>query len=452
MAFENTPLAVVVLAAGRGTRMQSDLPKVLHPIGQAPMLHHVLAGVKELSPERVIVVTGYRADLVETAARDFDEEVEIALQQEQRGTADALRAAAPALERFEGRVMVVFGDTPFVTEKTFRAVQSSQNSLVVLAFESAEPGRYGRVISHDGSVDKIVEAKDASPEELSVNLCNSGVMCGDWSVISSALASVDNRNASQEFYLTDIVQIARQAGVDVGVVTGSESEFLGVNSRAELAQAEAAFQSHRRRDLIDSGVLLEAPDTLFCAFDASVGRDARIEPYVVIGPGVTVESGAHIRAFSHLEGAHVSAGAIVGPYARLRPGAELAENVRIGNFVEVKNAEIATGAKVNHLSYIGDARIGEKSNIGAGTITCNYDGVFKHRTEIGRDVFVGSNTMLVAPVTLGDHAMTGSGSVITQDVPDGDLALSRARQVNKPGLGKRLMARLRALKASKKVG
>ncbi|MEL6532583.1 MAG: bifunctional UDP-N-acetylglucosamine diphosphorylase/glucosamine-1-phosphate N-acetyltransferase GlmU [Pseudomonadota bacterium] len=447
MTSGGSEIAVVVLAGGRGSRMDSDLPKVLHQLGGAPMLHHVMKTALALDPARLVVVTGFGADAVGAAAQAFHPETVLAHQAEQIGTANAVQAAEAALQDFAGQVIVIYGDTPLVFEDTYRAALTPDHELTLLAFEAADPGRYGRVIASADSVDKIVEAADATSEELSVTLCNSGVLSAPASTLFELVGAVDNKNAAGEYYLTDIAALARKRGLTVGAVRGSEREFLGINTLQELATAEAAFQARQRANLIDAGVLLEASDTLFCAFDAAIGRGARVEPYVVIGPGVTVESGAVIRAFSHLEGAHVSAGASVGPYARLRPGAELAEDVRIGNFVEVKNAEIAQGAKVNHLSYVGDASIGPRSNLGAGTITCNYDGVFKHRTEIGAEAFIGSNTMLVAPVSVGDGAVTGSGSVITKDVPEGDLALGRSHQVNKSGLGRRLMAHLRARKA-----
>jgi len=297
------------------------------------------------------------------------------------------------------------------------------------------------------ALDRIVEFKDATDAERAITLCNSGVIAADNATLFSLIDAVGNDNAAGEYYLTDIVALARARGLNATVVECAEAETLGINSRFELAQAEAVFQNIARMTALDDGVTLTAPETVYFAYDTVIGRDAVVEPNVVFGPGVTVESGATIRAFSHLEGCHVSRGAVVGPYARLRPGAELAENTRVGNFVEVKNAVISEGAKVNHLSYIGDAEIGPRSNIGAGTITCNYDGVFKHHTTIGADVFIGSNTMLVAPVTVGNEAMTASGSVITRDVPAGDLAVARAKQENKTGFALRLFEKLRAKKA-----
>ena len=325
----------------------------------------------------------------------------------------------------------------------------AQNDIVVLGFHAADPGRYGRLVMDGDRLDRIVEFKDASDEERAITLCNSGVIAADAKTLFDLVAAVGNDNAAGEYYLTDIIAIARARGLTATAVTCPEAETMGINTRAELAAAEAAFQARARARALEDGVTLIAPDTVHFAHDTVIGRDAVVEQNVVFGPGVTVESGARIRAFSHLEGCHVSQRAIVGPYARLRPGAELAEDVHVGNFVEIKNAVLHEGAKANHLSYIGDATIGAATNIGAGTITCNYDGVMKHHTEIGRGAFIGSNTMLVAPVRVGHEAMTGSGSVITSDVPDGALALGRARQEVKPGMALKLMDMLRARKAKK---
>jgi bifunctional UDP-N-acetylglucosamine pyrophosphorylase/glucosamine-1-phosphate N-acetyltransferase len=330
------------------------------------------------------------------------------------------------------------------------AARGDGADIVVLGFEAADPGRYGRLIADGDRLERIVEAKDATPEELSVTLCNSGVLAADAGTLFALLGQVGRDNAAGEYYLTDVPGLARAGRMSARVVTCDEAETLGGNTRGDLAAAEAAFQARARAEAMEGGVTLAAPETAFFAFDTVLGRDVVIEQSVVFGPGVTVESGAHIRAFSHLEGCHVSEGCVVGPYARLRPGAELDRDVRIGNFVEVKAAQVHQGAKINHLTYVGDAEIGARANIGAGSVTCNYDGVFKHRTRIGADAFIGSSTMLVAPVSIGRGAMTGSGSVITQDVPDGALALGRARQATKEGLATRLMAKLRASKAKER--
>lgn len=442
-------IALIILAAGKGTRMQSDLPKVLHRIAHAPMLWHAMRAGQSLAPERTVVVAGHGADLVTASAHDFDPDAQVVLQSEQLGTGHAVQHAQPALDGFDGDAIVLYGDTPFISEDTLQAMIDARQShdIVVLGFEAADPGRYGRLVTQGAALERIVEFKDATEAERDITLCNSGVVAANAQMLFSLLDEVGNDNASGEYYLTDIVGLARARGLSATVVRCDEAETLGINSRAELAAAEAAFQRRARADLLETGVTCHAPDTLHLAWDTMIGRDAEIEPNVVFGPGVTVETGARIRAFSHLEGCHVSRGAIVGPYARLRPGAELAEDVRVGNFVEVKNALLKEGAKVNHLSYVGDAEIGERSNLGAGTITCNYDGVFKHRTHVGQAAFIGSNTMLVAPVSVGDGAMTASGSVITSDVPAGALAVARAKQDIKPGLATRLFEKLKAKKS-----
>jgi len=447
--------ALVILAAGKGSRMESDLPKVLHRLAGAPLLAHAMRAGQPLEPEKVVVVAGHGADQVRKAATDFDAEAEIVLQEDQNGTAHAVAQARAALAGFDGDVIVLYGDTPFIRPETLEAMlekRSQGHAVVVLGFEAAEPGRYGRLIAKGDRLNAIVEAKEATPEQLAVTLCNSGVVCADRAQLFDLIAKVGNDNAAGEYYLTDIVALATQAGLGCATVTCDEAETLGINTRQELAAAEAAFQARARLEAMEMGATLTAPDTVWFGFDTLIGRDAVIGPNVVFGPGVTVESGAEIKAFSHLEGCHVSQGAVVGPYARLRPGAEIGDNARVGNFVEIKASQIGEGAKVNHLSYIGDAEIGAAANIGAGTITCNYDGVFKHKTVIGERAFIGSNTALVAPVTVGRDAMTGSGSVITADVPAEALGLARARQVNKPGLAAAFMDRLLALKAKKSKG
>ena len=441
--------ALIILAAGMGTRMNSDRPKVLHEVAGAPLLVHAMKSGATLAPAETIVVAGHGAPLVEQAATSYDPDVTVVVQPEQRGTAHAVNQTRDALAGFEGDALVLYGDTPFIRPETLAAMSAARltHDLVVLGCEAADPGRSGRLIVKDCQLEGIVEFQDASEEERAVTLCNSGVIAADSTTLFDLIAAVGNDNAAGEYYLTDIIGIARARGLSATVVSCDESETLGINSRAELGNAEALFQQQARAAAQEDGVTLIAPQTVFFAHDTVIGRDTVVEPNVVFGPGVTIESGATIRAFSHLEGCHVSRGAVVGPYARLRPGAELAENVKVGNFVEIKNAQVADGAKVNHLSYIGDAMIGAGSNIGAGTITCNYDGVFKHKTTIGADVFIGSNTMLVAPVTIGDSAMTGSGSVITKDVPPGDLAVARAKQENKAGFATRLFDKLKARKA-----
>ncbi|MFM7654965.1 MAG: bifunctional UDP-N-acetylglucosamine diphosphorylase/glucosamine-1-phosphate N-acetyltransferase GlmU [Paracoccaceae bacterium] len=445
------PVSLIVLAAGMGTRMNSDLPKVLHKVAAAPLLHHALAAGRSLEPERIVVVTGHGAEEVARAARDYDEAALTVVQEPQLGTAHAVAQAAPLLADAPGDAIVLYGDTPFIRPETLAAMLAAraQHAVVVLGFHAANPGRYGRLLIDGNTLLAIREFKDASDEERAITLCNSGVICADAKTLFSLVAEVGNANAAGEYYLTDIVELARKRGLTAGVVICDEAETMGINTRTELAAAEAAFQARARADALDNGVTLTAPETVFFALDTHIGRDAIIGPNVLFGPGVTIESGAEIKGFCHLEGCHVSRGADVGPFARLRPGAELAEDVHVGNFVEIKNAILDEGVKVGHLTYIGDADVGEFTNIGAGTVTCNYDGVMKHRTRIGKRVFIGSDTMLVAPVSIGDGALTGSGSVITEDVPAEAVALARAKQVNKAGLATKLFERLRAIKAAK---
>ncbi|MDO5612840.1 MAG: bifunctional UDP-N-acetylglucosamine diphosphorylase/glucosamine-1-phosphate N-acetyltransferase GlmU [Paracoccus sp. (in: a-proteobacteria)] len=444
--MRDKPVALIVLAAGQGSRMQSDLPKVLHRLGAVPLVGHALSAGRSLGPEQVIVVAGHGADLVRKAVARLDPDAQIALQEQQLGTGHAVQQAMPLLEGFGGRVIVLYGDTPFISQDTLARLAAHDADVVVLGFEAADPGRYGRLLVSDKGLERIVEYKDATEAERDIALCNSGVMALDADLLRALIGQLRAENAAGEYYLTDLVALARDAGRQVDVVTCDEAETLGINTRAELAAAETAFQTRARAAAMDNGVTLTDPASVWFAQDTAIGRDAVIGPNVVFGPGVTVESGAEILPFCHLEGCHVSAGATVGPFARLRPGAELGADVHVGNFVEIKNSVLDEGVKVGHLTYLGDAHVGEATNIGAGTVTCNYDGVGKHRTEIGARAFIGSDTMLVAPVRVGDDAMTGSGSTITEDVPDGALAIGRARQVNKPGLALRLMAALRLKK------
>ncbi len=439
-------VALVVLAAGQGSRMLSDLPKVLHRLGGVPLVGHALAAGRSLDPERVIVVAGHGADAVGKAVAKLDPEAQIALQEQQLGTGHAVAQALPLLDGFEGKVVVLYGDTPFIGADTLAALVSHPADVVVLGFEAADPGRYGRLVVRGDKLDRIVEYKDADEATRAIALCNSGVMAADAGLLRDLVGRLGNENAAGEYYLTDVVGLARQEGRSAAVVTCDEAETLGINTRAELAAAEAAFQTRRRDEMLENGVTMADPATVWFSLDTFIGRDAILGQNVVFGPGVTVESGAEILPFCHLEGCHVSAGATVGPFTRLRPGAELGGDVHVGNFVEIKNSVLAEGVKVGHLTYLGDAEVGERTNIGAGTVTCNYDGVGKHRTVIGAEAFIGSDTMLVAPVKVGNRAMTGSGSVITQDVPDEALGLGRARQVTKAGLAKRIMQALRAAK------
>ncbi|SOC10452.1 bifunctional UDP-N-acetylglucosamine diphosphorylase/glucosamine-1-phosphate N-acetyltransferase GlmU [Rhodobacter maris] len=445
-------IALVVLAAGQGTRMNSELPKVLHRLGGAPLLAHALAAGQRLDPERVVVVVGHGAAEVQRTVSRIAPEADCALQAEQLGTGHAVAQALLQMASFEGKVVVLYGDTPFIRPETLENLVECTADVVVLGFEAADPGRYGRLIVTGDRLERIVEFKDATEAERALTLCNSGVICCDASLLARLVRALGNDNAAGEYYLTDIVAAARAEGYSAAVVRCAEEETLGINTRAELARAEALFQARSRTEALENGVTMVDPATVWFALDTWVGRDVVLGPNVVFGPGVTIESGATIEAFCHLEGCHISRGATIGPFARLRPGAELAEDVHIGNFVEVKNSILGEGVKVGHLTYLGDADVGEHTNIGAGTVTCNYDGVFKHRTTIGSNVFIGSDTMLVAPVTVGDGALTGSGSTVTEDVPAGALALGRAKQVNRPGVATKLFEILRAKKAAQKKG
>ena len=445
------PVSLIILAAGLGSRMNSDTPKVLHHIAAAPMLHHAMAAGRSLDLARIVVVAGHEAGLVTKSALSFEEAAEVVVQDPQLGTGHAVAQAAPLLDGVAGDAIVLYADTPLIRPETLHAMLDARatHDVVVLGFHAADPGRYGRLVMEGDHLAAIVEYKDATDAQRRLSLCNSGVICADTKTLFSLVAKLGNANAAGEYYLTDVVALARAAGLSAGVVICDEDETLGVNTRAQLAAAEAAFQTRARADALDNGVTLTAPETVFFALDTHIGRDAIIGANVLFGPGVTIESGAEVKGFCHLEGCHISRGAVVGPFARLRPGAELAEDVHIGNFVEIKNAVLGEGVKVGHLTYLGDADVGEFTNIGAGTVTCNYDGVMKHRTTIGKRAFIGSDTMLVAPVVVGHDALTASGSVITENVPDGALALGRAKQVNKPGLALRLMDRLKAIKAAK---
>lgn len=444
--MSNRSCLSIVLAAGEGTRMKSALPKVLHPIAGLPMLAHVVRAVEEAGGNEVAIVVGHGGETVREAAAGFAPRARFFEQTERFGTAHAVLAAREAIAEGFDDLLVVFGDTPLLDPAELVAararMQEEGAAVVVLGFRPDVPGAYGRLIERDGRLVAIREAKDCSAEELAIDFCNSGLMAIDGRHALDLLDAVGNDNAKGEFYLTDIVEIANARGLKALASETSADSALGINSRAELAQAEAVWQQRRRRELMVSGVTMQAPATVHLCHDTKIGPDALVEPNVVFGPGVTVEGGARIRAFSHLEGATVAAGAEIGPFARLRPGADIGTKAKVGNFCEVKNAAVEEGAKVNHLTYVGDARIGAGANIGAGTITCNYDGSNKHHTDIGAGAFIGSNSSLVAPVSIGVGAYVASGSVITGDVPDDSLAFGRARQVVKEGRA----ARLRALK------
>lgn len=436
MAAENRPIATIVLAAGKGTRMKSDLHKVLHPIAGRPMLEHLLASAAELYPERQVVVVGSGREQLEAALAG---RAALAVQEPQLGTGHAVQQAEAALAGFAGDVLILYGDVPFVTADTMRAMidrlrADDAPAVVVLGFEPDQTLQYGRIIAENGRISKMVEHKDATEEERACRLCNSGLMAVRSEDLFGLLARVGNDNSQGEYYLVDVVNVANADGRTCAVVvTADPDEVAGINSRAELAEAEARWQQRRRRRAMDEGATLIAPETVWFAWDTKLGRDVLIEPNVFFGPGVSLADRVIVHAFSHLEGATLAAEAEIGPYARLRPGAVLQEKVKIGNFVEVKKAVFAQGAKANHLAYIGDAEVGAGANIGAGTITCNYDGYFKHKTVIGDRAFIGSNSALIAPVKIGRDAIVGAGSAVSRDVADGELRLVRAEQLVKPG-------------------
>jgi bifunctional UDP-N-acetylglucosamine pyrophosphorylase/glucosamine-1-phosphate N-acetyltransferase len=429
----------VVLAAGEGVRMRSARPKPLHEIAGRAMLAHALEALAGAGADAIAVVVGPDRSEVAAAALKCAVGAEIFLQSERKGTAHATLAARAAIARGYDDILVVYADTPLITPQTLAALRDGLAGgarLVALGFEASDPTGYGRLIESEGRLAAIREHKDASPGERAIRRCNAGPMALAGAEALALLDAVGCDNAQREFYLTDLVEIAGRRGLVAEARMASEEEVMGVNDRAQLAAAEAVMQRRLRRKAMIEGATLIAPETVFLSMDAKIGRDVTIEPHVVIGKGVTIADGAAIHAFSHLEGAHVAALASIGPYARLRPGADVGENAKVGNFVEVKAAAIEAGAKVNHLSYIGDARVGAGANVGAGTITCNYDGFAKYRTDIGAGAFIGSNSALVAPVTIGDGAYVGSGSVVTKDVEADALAVARGHQMVKPGWAK----------------
>ncbi|MBB4102355.1 bifunctional UDP-N-acetylglucosamine diphosphorylase/glucosamine-1-phosphate N-acetyltransferase GlmU [Allorhizobium borbori] len=452
--MERSCLAVI-LAAGDSTRMKSSLSKVLHPVAGLPMISHVVRAIDAAGVRNAALVVGRDADKVTATAAAEGVPVEAFFQEKRLGTGHAVLTARKAIAAGYDDVIVVYGDVPLITPEPLleaRRALAAGNDVVVIGFHTDAPTGYGRLLTEDGQLVAIREEKDATEAERAVKWCNSGIMAIDGHKALDLLERIGNSNAKGEYYLTDLVEIARARGGRTVMVAASEEEMTGCNTRAELAVLESLWQKRKRREIMLSGVTMIAPETVFLSHDTVIGQDALIEPNVVFGLGVTVESGAVIHAFSHLEGAHVEADATVGPFARLRPGAHLAEGSKVGNFCEVKKAEIGKGAKVNHLTYIGDAFIGADANIGAGTITCNYDGVNKHVTRIGERAFIGSNTSLVAPVSVGDDALVASGSVITADVPAEALALGRARQEMKPGRAVVIRERNLAVKAAKKKG
>lgn len=450
---KSEPIAVVVLAAGKGTRMRSDFPKVLHRAAGRTLLSHVLHAAAAAKPERTVVIAGPDMPEVGAEARHVVADSVIAIQEKRQGTAHAVGMAQEGLKGFEGTVLVLYGDVPLIRTETITALAEAVNDespLAVLGFRAANPTGYGRLIQNrSGKLIAIREELDTTVDERRIDLCNSGFIAVTAKLLWQLLPRIDNNNAKHEYYLTDLVGLTVGEGRQVALAECPEAEVHGVNTRAQLAQIESLLQTRYRQSAMDNGATLIDPPSVFLSADTEIGKDVTIEPHVVIGPEVKIGDNVEILAFSHLEGATVADGVRIGPFARLRPGAMIGRNAHIGNFVEIKKAVIGEGAKANHLTYIGDATVGQRSNIGAGTITCNYDGYEKHLTEIGADVFVGSNTALVAPVRIGDASNIAAGSTITESVPEHALAIARGQQAVKPGWAKRYREMKKAKKEKK---
>jgi bifunctional UDP-N-acetylglucosamine pyrophosphorylase/glucosamine-1-phosphate N-acetyltransferase len=446
-----TELLSIILAAGEGTRMKSATPKVLHPVGGLPVVSHVLR-TAQAAGSRLAVVVGPNHEAVEAAVTRWASDVQISRQMERLGTAHAVQQARSAFEAAAGHVLVLYADTPLVTAATVAGIVSRLDAgadMVVVGFRPANPTGYGRLITEGGQVRAIREHRDATEEERRIGLCNSGIIGFRGDTLRAVIDRIGNSNAKGEYYLTDAVELASADGRRIDYVEADADELIGVDDRTKLAQAEATFQQFRRAEFMQNGVSLKDPDSVWFSWDTEIGRDVTIFPNVVFGPGVKIADNVEIRAFCDIEDVVIGEGASIGPFARIRGGAELGPNVHLGNFVEVKKSRIGAGTKAGHLSYLGDAEIGERTNIGAGTITCNYDGVNKDKTVIGSNVFIGSNASLVAPVTIGDGAYTASGSVITDDVPADAVAFGRSRQENKPGYAPKLREKALAKKAAK---
>jgi bifunctional UDP-N-acetylglucosamine pyrophosphorylase / glucosamine-1-phosphate N-acetyltransferase len=443
----------IILAAGEGTRMKSSMAKVLHPVGGLAMVAHAVRAAVAAGGSDVALVVGRDADKVEAAVRPLARDVTVHLQTERLGTAHAVLAARDAIAKGYDDILVMFGDTPLIDTGSLQLARqklAEGAEVVVMGFRPADPTGYGRLIEKDGELTAIREHKDASEEERRIGFCNGGLIAISGRNAVHELGRIGNKNARGEYYLTDVVEIARSDGKKVVAIEVDPGSLLGVDDRVKLAEAENLFQARMRRNVMLAGVTLVSPETVWFSWDTQIGPDTLVEPNVVFGPGVTVDGGVIIHAFCHIEGASIAAGAQIGPFARLRPGAEMGEKSKAGNFVEIKQAKIGAGAKVNHLTYIGDAVVGAAANIGAGTITCNYDGYNKHLTQIGAGAFIGSNSALVAPVKIGDGALIAAGSVITQEVPAGAVGFARARQANKAGMASLLNARNKAIKDAKK--
>jgi bifunctional UDP-N-acetylglucosamine pyrophosphorylase/glucosamine-1-phosphate N-acetyltransferase len=443
-------LAAVILAAGKGTRMNSSIPKVLHQIAGMPMLGHVLQLTKSLKIQNTSVIVGHGSDAVSNFIRRNKINATCINQKEQLGTGNALKCAQETLNTFDGNLIVLYGDVPFIKSSTIVSMLDQLEKgadLSILGFTTPDPANYGRLIIGAGNeINEIVEAKDCSSSQKEIKMCNAGIYCGSSKLIFSLLSKLTNQNASNEFYLTDIVKVAKKDGLKSCLLESSYFETQGINSRLDLANAELYCQEQLRKRALDNGVTLIDPKTIYLSHDTVIEQDTIIQPNVIFGPSVQIGPNVEILSFSHLEGCTIATGSKIGPFARVRPGTRIEENVKIGNFVEIKKSVLKKGSKANHLSYIGDAQVGSESNIGAGTVFCNYDGVSKHFTEIGENAFIGSNSSLVAPLKIGSNTIIGSGSVITKDVPSNALAISRTAQKNKKTLGKRLIEKLKSLK------
>ncbi len=452
--MNNSDLAIIILAAGKGTRMKSSLHKVLHPLGGRPMLHHLMDTLSPLNPTRKVIVAGAGKEQVEGSVGHM---ADIVVQEPQLGTGHAVQVTKDKLHDFKGDVLILYGDVPLITidtmQKMIETRATSNAAVVVLGFTPEDAKAYGRLkVNENENLDAIIEYKDASEEERAITLCNSGIMLLSGAHMFGLLDALDNNNAAKEFYLTDVVEIANGKDLTCAVVEADEQEVMGINSRSELAEAEAVFQNSRRRYFMDEGVTLTDPSSVYFCHDTKIGRDVTIGPNVYFGPGSVIADNVTIHPFCHIEGASVGEGSSIGPFARLRPAAELGAGVKVGNFVEIKKAKIEDGAKVSHLSYIGDARVGKNANIGAGTITCNYDGYFKYHTDIGEGAFIGSNSALVAPVNIGDGAIVGAGSVITSVVDKDELAVARGRQKGLGGWAATFREKQQTKKNKKKQG
>lgn len=444
-----TPIAIVILAAGSGTRMKSPRPKVLHEIGGAPLLHHVFLTARQLNPERLLVVTGEHTESIKERMCKFGPLPEFVRQNKPLGTGHAVAAVRNQLTNFTGNAIILYGDAPFIRNDTLKELVTLRENadLAILGFETKNPSAYGRlVLDEGGELAKIVELKDATDDEKQITFCNSGVVSTSTELLFELLEQVKPNPITEEYYLTDIVAIARGRGLRCHVKSCNEQETVGINSPAELSAAEALFQENSRRDAMDTGATLLAPDTIYFSHDTELAPGCIIEPYVIFGNQVKVESEARICSFSHLCGCSIESGATIGPFARIRPNSTVGRGGKVGNFVELKEVVLEHQAKANHLSYLGNTRIGENTNIGAGTITCNYDGKTKHQTDIGKDTFIGSNSILIAPVEIGDSAMTAAGSTITSDVPCGALGVGRARQSIIKGFVARFFGNLKTSK------